>query len=335
MERLMSTDGELDWTGERLIAGVQGDVALEHLHRYALALELAAERAVLDIASGEGYGSSLLARAARRVIGVDIDPRAVDHASRHYARENLCFRVGSATDIPVESSSIDLAVSFETLEHLADHDGMLAELKRVLVPGGVLVVSTPDRRTYSELPGYHNPFHVKELDLAEFAGLVGRHFRSSEFLGERVCHGSLLAPIAGSGEGAGRFISLAGDYQAIEAELGLRAPVYLIAVASDGPLPRLRVPSLFEGREILSTPDLLLEDRDRRLAQVYDELERSRAALDVMANSASVRMTAPLRALGRWTRVLGGRGRRVLASFAHRPKGPASRSSAASRAGSS
>src|SRR4051794_6954873 len=117
MGRDDGSDCRLEWTGERLVTGVEGDVTLEHLHRYALAMEWARDRAVLDVACGEGYGSSLLARVARHVIGVDIDPRSVCHATRKYARSNLSYRAGSGTELPVESASVDLVVSFETLEH--------------------------------------------------------------------------------------------------------------------------------------------------------------------------------------------------------------------------
>jgi SAM-dependent methyltransferase len=383
MERRQDPEGDLAWTGERLITGVQGDTALEHLHRYAVAMGLACGKAVLDIASGEGYGSSLLARVARRVIGVDIDPQSVRHATRHHARDNLEFRIGDATDIPVESSSIDLVVSFETLEHLVEQDRMLAEVRRVLMPGGVLIISTPDRRTYAELPEYRNPYHLRELDQGEFSQLIDRHFRSSLILGQRVCHGTLLAPLAEAEQGPDSFTSFAGNYGEIDAQPGLSEPIYLIAVASDGDLPRLRVSSLFEGRNLRSTADLLLEgrdqwlleshqevarskaelevtrgrldhtqsvlegtrnaldhvravlegtravlegtraaleDREQRLLLTHEELASTRAALDEIRNSRSVRITAPLRSLGCWTRGARRRGRRILSSVAQASK---------------
>jgi SAM-dependent methyltransferase len=255
----MPRENVLEWTGERLLAGIQGDITLEHLHRYALAQELARAKRVLDVASGEGYGSSLLAKVARSVIGVDIDPAAVAHASRTYALENLEFRQGSATELPLESASIELVVSFETLEHLAEHDLMLAEIRRVLVPGGTLVLSTPDRRTYSEIPNYKNPFHVRELDYEEFGELLGRHFASYVVLGQRVCEGSLLVPMSPRGFAPERFRTFRGDFTASQSSVGLRAPIYLIAIASDGDLAGLPGPSVFEGVAIASNKDLELE----------------------------------------------------------------------------
>src|SRR4051812_36604484 len=96
---------DLPWTGERYVPSLAGDIAYEHLHRYALAAQLAAGKVVLDVASGEGYGSALLARTGRAVIGIDIDPGTVAHASQAYPGRNLTFRVGSCWDLPVPDGS--------------------------------------------------------------------------------------------------------------------------------------------------------------------------------------------------------------------------------------
>ena len=261
------SDCELAWTGERLVTNVQGDVALEHLHRYALAMELARDRAVLDVACGEGYGSNLLARVARHVIGVDIDPKSVCCATRKYSRNNLSFRTGNGINLPVESSSVDLVVSFETLEHLAEHDHMLEEIKRVLVPGGTLIMSTPDRRNYSDIPGYTNPFHVKELYVDEFGELISRHFSSYVMMGQRLCEGSLLVPIDEGGTDSGKFGSFWGNFEDIHGEVGLRSPIYLVAIATDGAELPHRAPSLFEGAGLRSNKDQQLAERDLRLQE--------------------------------------------------------------------
>lgn len=106
--------------------------ATEHLHRYAIASEFIDNKIVLDIASGEGYGSYLFTKKAKQVIGIDISSEAISHASEKYKKENLTFKIGSITNIPIEKSSIDVVVSFETLEHIYE-EGMLLEIKRVLI----------------------------------------------------------------------------------------------------------------------------------------------------------------------------------------------------------
>src|SRR5215207_9384045 len=150
-------------TGERLHTDVCDNNTLEHLHRYGIALDFCRGRRVLDVASGEGYGSNLLASVAEGVKGVDISEDAVSHARLKYRRPNLEYLQGSADAIPLPDASIDTVVSFETIEHHDRHAEMLAEIKRVLRPNGVLVISSPDKLNYTDIPGVINPFHVKEL----------------------------------------------------------------------------------------------------------------------------------------------------------------------------
>src|SRR5208282_1491457 len=149
----MSKDSEhesqLPWTGERYVPQVTGEIQLEHVHRYLLAREYAKDKDVLDIASGEGFGSAILASAARNVVGVDIAAEAVRHATVRYQRDNVQFRQGSCAEIPLANNSIDLVISFETIEHLDEHKAMMAEIKRVLRPEGVLIISSPDKKEYS------------------------------------------------------------------------------------------------------------------------------------------------------------------------------------------
>ena len=187
---------DLPWTGERLVPSHEDCVALEHLHRYALADRLVAGRAVLDVACGEGYGSALLARSAARVVGVDLCPETVRHAAAKYRRDNLSFLAGSCTSLPLPAASVDVVVSFETIEHIDQHDAMLAEVRRVLRPGGVLLISTPDRDVYTDPSGDRNPYHVRELSRPEFETLLGGHFRHWAIYGQRLCVGSVVVPTA-------------------------------------------------------------------------------------------------------------------------------------------
>jgi len=115
---------ESNSTGERLLTGYFDRFTVEHLHRYALTRRLDHGKDVLDIASGEGYGSNLLASVANTVIGVDIDPMVVRHAKNKYSKNNLDFLTGSCSSIPLEPDSVDLVVSFETLEHHDQHEEM-------------------------------------------------------------------------------------------------------------------------------------------------------------------------------------------------------------------
>ena len=102
----------MDFTGERYVPEMEGQIKYEHLHRYALCLKLVAGKAVLDIASGEGYGAALLATVAKSVTGVDIDASSVDHANHLYYKPNLTFLVGSCEKVPLSDNSFDVVTSF-------------------------------------------------------------------------------------------------------------------------------------------------------------------------------------------------------------------------------
>lgn len=280
---------DLPWTGERFVPGVAGNTALEHLHRYVLAQLLAPGKRVLDVACGEGYGTRLLAERAASAIGIDLDADAVAHARIKYSQANLEFQQGDCTHLPLTDASIDLAVSFETLEHHAKHEAMLAELRRILAPDGVLLISTPDRRHYSDERSYANPFHVHELYADEFRQLILSYFPHATFYGQRVVYGSLAAPVDGNGP----FISYSGDSSEVVQNSGLAAPFYLIAVASAGPLPVLPA-SLFDGTSAWQeeTQALLQE-----LAEAKDQLARTRFQLESIYASIYWRLTYPLRLL--------------------------------------
>lgn len=219
---------ELESTGERFLPGMSNDVKLEHMHRYSFASDFVRDMRVLDIASGEGYGSAKMAKNAVNVIGVDISEEAVEFAKEKYSRENLEYRVGSCSDLPVESSSIDTVVSFETIEHHPNHEEMMLEIKRALTLDGQLVISSPDRFEYSDNRGYQNPYHVKELYVEEFRSLLKRHFKNVALYGQRVQVVSVLGNLDCEASK-----SVSNYYGGQPSMSGVFRPMYIVAVASD------------------------------------------------------------------------------------------------------
>lgn len=219
--------GELQFTGERYMPEINGNIFLEHMHRYFLVAQFVADKVVLDIACGEGFGSNVLSGTAASVIGVDIAEEAVLHARSKYKSDRLSFKVGSVTAIPLPDASVDVVVSFETIEHIAEHEEMMVEVKRVLRPGGIFVVSTPDKATYTDATGQINPFHVKELYRDEFENLIAPHFKYFRLHGQKIGFGSIIAPEAGSAP----FVETGSSR--LTSTDGLTDPMYLIAVASD------------------------------------------------------------------------------------------------------
>ncbi len=145
----------------------------EHIERYRFAREFVAGKRVLDVACGEGYGAAALGRAgAVSVIGVDISVETCAHARQKYG---LDARPGDAQAIPLPDRSIDVVVSFETIEHVPDPAAFLRECVRVLTPAGTLIVSSPNRPVYSEDHGA-NPYHRIEFDEDEFVDLLRTRF---------------------------------------------------------------------------------------------------------------------------------------------------------------
>jgi len=184
----------LEFTGERFTPECVREIWYEHWHRYAFALPLARGRRVLDAACGEGYGSALLARCAASVLGLDLADGAVTHARQRYgSAPNLRFDQADVTALEAyPDSSFDLIVSFETLEHVQEQARMLDGFVRLLAPGGVLLVSTPDRYQYSDVTGFRNEHHVRELYRDEFEALLSARFACHRLFAQKLLFQSAL-----------------------------------------------------------------------------------------------------------------------------------------------
>ncbi|WP_235679857.1 glycosyltransferase [Cupriavidus necator] len=262
----------LDFTGERFIPTEGGVVHYEHMHRYAWCLQFVADRDVLDIACGEGYGSALLATRARSVIGVDIAEAAVNHARlRYHDRANLRYETGNAAAIPIADACVDVVVSFETIEHLTEQTEMLAEIRRVLRPGGVLIISSPNKRVYSDERSYVNEYHVKELYFEEFDALLRAQFANVTYLGQRLATSSMMVPLKGS-EPEYQALTLQKD-RVVEGSIAADKIMYFVAVCSARQLPALagRASIFFE-----AGVDLHQENEDvRRWASGLDKEEKA------------------------------------------------------------
>jgi ubiquinone/menaquinone biosynthesis C-methylase UbiE len=183
-------------TGERFLANIESAVvSYEHWHRYMYASNFVYGKKVLDIASGEGYGSYYLSKNATSVTGVDISEDAVLHAQKTYKKNNLEYKIGSAAKIPIEGEHIfDVIVSFETIEHITepDQNSFMREVKRLLKPEGTLIISTPDKKYYTDMPGICNEFHLREFYEDEFRGFLEKDFSYVSFLGQKVTAGSYI-----------------------------------------------------------------------------------------------------------------------------------------------
>lgn len=231
----------MNWTGERLQTFIYNRDAIEHLHRYAITTPYVVNKDVLDIACGEGYGSNLISKYANQVYGVDIDSTTIDLAEKKYKKDNLLFKTGSTDAIPLKENSIDVVISFETIEHHDKHEKMFDEIKRVLKKDGILIISTPDKKYYSDTRNFKNQFHVKELYRFEFLNLISNKFSQYQLLNQEYLGSTSVINEINLNE---KSIIYGGNYNNISI---LKVhPLYMVAICSDYKFDNMK-DSIFDG----------------------------------------------------------------------------------------
>jgi SAM-dependent methyltransferase len=233
---------------ERVLPGETPEhIVAEHIARYRAASARPLGRLVLDVACGTGYGAPILAEpGSRSIVGVDLSAQALATAHRRYHHPRVSYVRSRAESLPFDSVSFESVICFETLEHLAEPRGLLRELARVLVPGGRLFVSTPNRRVASpwwpltRRPA--NPHHVREYQLADLEQELGERFEIEELWGQRFVRGPWLwLPVYAvarasarilRNEWARRLYHEAGGPEPARLPNGRGEPRYLLAVCS-------------------------------------------------------------------------------------------------------
>jgi SAM-dependent methyltransferase len=299
-----------------------GLIEAEHRGRYWWATPWVTGREVLDAGCGVGYGTRLLAEHdPARLVGVDISAEALSHAPADSAE----LVEADLRDLPFPADSFDVVVCFEVIEHVEGHDRVLDELRRVLRPGGTLLISSPNRDVYA--PG--NPYHVHEFLPDELRGALEQRFAHVGLHGQHV---TLASAIVGAD---GLTVGRPSQPRTFTLEqLASGGETYTLAVARDEPFSvpedvvvlgdafevrwwheqldqartqaaedvgRLNRQVLSLEQELARVPQLEhdLEAATRDLWTMEQELVYCREAIDDMKASISWRLTAPLRALKR------------------------------------
>jgi 2-polyprenyl-3-methyl-5-hydroxy-6-metoxy-1,4-benzoquinol methylase len=156
-----------------------------HMARYRFVEPCVQGAMMLDVGCGCGYGTHHLATSgAQRAIGIDISQEAVEYACRHYSAANLDFRRMDATALDFPDETFDVVVCLEVLEHVSNHQRLLAETRRVLRPGGRIVVSTPNGQIFSPNGKPINPKHVREFSKYELEKVLAPYFENLQFWGQ-------------------------------------------------------------------------------------------------------------------------------------------------------
>lgn len=251
----------MEFTGERVVPGqVEPDLWNEHLCRYHFARPLVEGRYALDVGCGTGYGAAVLARSARKVLALDVSAESVAFAKKLYPESNLDFLVSDCRQIPLGAETVDVAVCFEVIEHLAEQAALLEEVRRVLRPDGLLVISTPNRIYYTEERKEINPFHVREFDFDEFLAFLKGSFAHVE-----MAFQNHVASLYVGDPRQQRPLRSEMEQSAADLE---QSSHYFVAVCSNSPDHRMCDPLVY-----LPGSGNLLRDRERHIQSQHQRIQ--------------------------------------------------------------
>ncbi len=226
----------MEFTGERYITKTNNaQISYEHWHRYLLASSYVKGKKVLDAACGEGYGTNLLSKTAKEIIGIDNDELSIKYAKSKYSSSNTNFYLGNVEDIPIKGNRVfDIIISFETIEHIDEAGQMkfMNEIKRLLKSDGMLIISSPVKENYGKI--INNPFHIKELSADEFSNMMLASFKCVKLLGQEYYTGSFINDL-NKQSGKSQVFNIGATSKGFHPSTDLQKdqPTYLIALCSD------------------------------------------------------------------------------------------------------
>jgi SAM-dependent methyltransferase len=163
-------------TGERVVTSSGGfnPTWQRHVAAYALSEPFLGPGRVVDVGCGVGHSYELL--APRATVGVDVDPGALEGQARETVAADM-------RALPFPPGSFQGAIAVHSIEHVPDPERALAEIARVLAPGGTAVLVTPNRLTFARPDEIIDPYHYVEYDEEQLAELCRRCFDEVELAG--------------------------------------------------------------------------------------------------------------------------------------------------------
>lgn len=182
-------------TGERFVPHKMNlDSEIEHYHRYSILKNVVRNKIVLDAACGTGYGSDFLANTAERVYAIDINSEAINYAKDNYTKKNLNFKQGNINKLDFPNDYFDVVVSYETIEHVdgKTQECFLKEIKRVLKDDGILIMSTPNKKKFTDERGVVTEFHIKEFYEQEYIDFISNQFKYQKMYNQYFSKASQL-----------------------------------------------------------------------------------------------------------------------------------------------
>lgn len=157
---------------------------LIHSFAYVQACILAENKTVLDLGCNTGYGSVILSKVAKKVVGVDVSERAISTSKKQHGHLGIDFQLIDGKQLPFADNEFDMIISCQVIEHIVDYNIYFNELKRVLSPLGIVIFTTPNALLRLD-PGMKpwNKFHVREFEHSELQALLSKHFLEVQIMG--------------------------------------------------------------------------------------------------------------------------------------------------------
>ena len=181
-------------SGERIIPPQEGEVSVvfeHHKFTYDVTSKHIFNKDVLDVGCGTGYGAAILANHARTVTGIDYHIPALEYCKNIYSANNIAYSGMEAVSLAFKDDCFDIATSFQVIEHISDVRKFLKELKRVVKPGGLIFISTPNVSDKAKKSS-NNSFHVNEMSYYDLNELLTSEFNSFKIEGQTYSSGGVL-----------------------------------------------------------------------------------------------------------------------------------------------